>query len=188
MSRWNDSMVREALDLGNGDATLVYNSVSTDSRTIEPGCLFVALQGERFDAHNFLADVAGKGATGAVVARIPAGAPSNLTYYPVGDTLVALGMLARHYRRKLGVKLCAVTGSNGKTTTKEILKAMLGARYRVHATTGNLNNLIGTPLTLLAAPEDTEVIVAELGTNSPGEIARLAKIVEADAAVVTAIS
>ncbi|HEX6063859.1 MAG TPA: Mur ligase domain-containing protein, partial [Longimicrobiales bacterium] len=67
MSRWNDSMVRAALNLGAGDATIVYNSVSTDSRTIEPGCLFVALQGERFDAHNFLADVAGKGATGAVV-------------------------------------------------------------------------------------------------------------------------
>ncbi len=86
------------------------------------------------------------------------------------------------------MKLCAVTGSNGKTTTKEILKAVLSARYRVHATTGNLNNLIGTPLTLLGAPDDTEVIIAELGTNSPGEIAQLARIVEADAAVVTAIS
>ena len=188
MSRWNDSMVREALGLGAGDATVVYTSVHTDSRTIEPGSLFVALKGERFDAHNFLADVAGKGATGAVVSAVPAGAPASLTYYQVDDTLIALGRLARFYRRKLGVKLCAVTGSNGKTTTKEILKALLGARYRVHATTGNLNNLIGTPLTLLAAPEDTEVIVAELGTNSPGEIERLAGIVEADAAVVTAIS
>ncbi len=188
MSRWNDSMVRDALGLGAGNAAFVYNSVSTDSRAIEPGSLFVALKGERFDAHNFLADVAGKGACGAVVSSIPQDAPADLIYYQVDDTLVALGLLARHYRRKLGVKLCAVTGSNGKTTTKEILKAVLSARYRVHATTGNLNNLIGTPLTLLAAPEDTEVIVAELGTNSPGEIARLAAIVEADAAVVTAIS
>ncbi|HEY0671689.1 MAG TPA: UDP-N-acetylmuramoyl-tripeptide--D-alanyl-D-alanine ligase, partial [Longimicrobiales bacterium] len=188
MSRWNDAMVREALGLGAGDATQVYGSVNTDSRIIEPGSLFVALVGERFDAHKFLADVAGKGALGAVVTHVPEDAPSHITYYQVPNTQTALGELARYRRRRLGVKLCAVTGSNGKTTTKEILKAVLSARYRVHATTGNLNNLIGTPLTLLGAPDDTEIIVAELGTNSPGEIAQLAKIVEADAAVVTAIS
>ena len=188
MSRWNDAMVRSALNLGAGDATQVYTSVGTDSRTIEPGSLFVALKGEHFDAHNFLADVAGKRAAAAVVTHIPDTAPQDFTYYEVPDTLTALGQLATFYRRKLGVKLCAVTGSNGKTTTKEILKAMLSARYRVHATVGNLNNLIGTPLTLLSAPEDTEVIIAELGTNTPGEIAQLARIVEADAAVVTAIS
>lgn len=188
MSRWNDAMVRDALGLGAGDASFVYSSVQTDSRTIEPGSLFVALVGERFDAHNFLADVAAKGALGAVVDRVPVGAPTNLTYYEVADTRKALGHLARHRRRQLGVRLCAVTGSNGKTTTKEILKAVLSARYRVHATVGNLNNLVGTPLTLLGAPDDTEVIVAELGTNTPGEIAQLAEIVEADAAVVTAIS
>ncbi len=95
MSRWNDSMVREALGLGGGDASLVYNSVNTDSRTIEPGSLFVALKGERFDAHNFLADVAGKGATAAVVSRVPLEAPAHLTDYTVDDTLTALGMLAR---------------------------------------------------------------------------------------------
>jgi UDP-N-acetylmuramoyl-tripeptide--D-alanyl-D-alanine ligase len=188
MSRWSDAMVREALELGAGDAALVYSSVQTDSRTIEPGSLFVALVGQRFDAHNFLADVAGKGALGAVVSHIPPDAPTHITYYQVADTQTALGALARYRRRQLGVRLCAVTGSNGKTTTKEILKAVLGARYRVHATTGNLNNLIGTPLTLLGAPDDTEVIIAELGTNTPGEIAQLARIVEADAAVVTAIS
>ncbi len=188
MSRWNDSMVRAALGLGDGDPAQVFSAVGTDSRTIEPGSVFVALKGERFDAHDFLADVAGKGAAAAVVSRIPDDAPAHITYYQVTDTLVALGQLALYRRRKLGVKLCAVTGSNGKTTTKEILKAVLSARYRVHATTGNLNNLIGTPLTLLAAPDDTEVIVAELGTNSPGEIAQLARIVEADTAVVTAIS
>ena len=188
MSRWNDVMVRSALGQQGGDAALVFNSVSTDSRALEPGSLFVALKGERFDAHDFLADVAGKGAIGAVVTHVPDTAPQDFTYYIVADTVTALGMLATYRRRKLGAQVCAVTGSNGKTTTKEILKAMLSARYRVHATTGNLNNLIGTPLTLLAAPDDTEIIIAELGTNSPGEIAQLAKIVEADAAVVTAIS
>jgi UDP-N-acetylmuramoyl-tripeptide--D-alanyl-D-alanine ligase len=146
------------------------------------------LKGERFDAHDFLTDVASKGARGAVVERDVENAPAGLILYRVADTLAALGQLGRHRRRALGARLCAVTGSNGKTTTKEILRAMLAVRYRVHATTGNFNNLIGTPLTLLAAPDDTEVIVAELGTSVPGEIARLAAIVEADTAVVTAIS
>ena len=127
MSRWTDAMVREALGLGGGDATVVYTSVGTDSRTIDPGSLFVALKGERFDAHNFLADVAGKGAAAAVVSHKPKDAPADFTYYQVPDTLTALGQLARYRRRKLGARLCAVTGSNGKTTTKEILKAMLSA-------------------------------------------------------------
>ena len=184
---WTDAAVREALGL-QGGSDVSYPSISTDSRKIEPGALFVALKGERFDAHDFLNDVAARGARGAVVHRMPANVPAGLILYEVGDTTEALGMLGRHLRRSLNVKVCAVTGSNGKTTTKEILRAMLSARYRVHATTGNLNNLIGTPLTLLATPDDTEVIVAELGTSAPGEIAQLAKIVEADSAVVTAIS
>ncbi len=188
MSAWTDAMVRAALELPRGRVKITYSGISTDSRNMEPGALFVALKGERFDGHEFLADVAARGARGAVVQRVPPNTPDNLILYRVEDTTVALGMLGRHRRRALGVKLCAVTGSNGKTTTREIMRAMLSARYRVHATTGNLNNLIGTPLTLLAAPDDTEVIVAELGTSVPGEIARLARIVEADAAVVTAIS
>ena len=188
MSFWTDAAVREALELPAGRVNVAYTGVSTDSRSIEPGMLFVALKGERFDAHEYLADVAAKGARGAVVQRVPPNTPDNLVLYRVEDTTAALGKLGRHRRRKLAVKLCAVTGSNGKTTTKEILRAMLSARYRVHATSGNFNNLIGTPLTLLATPDDAEVIVAELGTSAPGEVAALAKIVEADAAVVTAIS
>jgi UDP-N-acetylmuramoyl-tripeptide--D-alanyl-D-alanine ligase len=188
MTMWTDTAVREALGLDGGGVNAGYSSITTDSRNVEAGALFVALKGERFDGHAFLADVAAKGARGAVVSHIPAKTPDTLTLYRVADTTDALGKLGRHRRRKLGVKLVAVTGSNGKTTTKEILRAMLSARYRVHATTGNYNNLIGTPLTLLAAPDDTEVIVAELGTSLPGEIARLAQIVEADTAVVTAIS
>jgi UDP-N-acetylmuramoyl-tripeptide--D-alanyl-D-alanine ligase len=150
--------------------------------------LFVALKGENFDGHDYIAEAAAKGARGAVVSRVAPDTPDNLTLYRVDDTTVALGKLGTYRRRQVGAKLCAVTGSNGKTTTKEILKAMLSAKYRVHATAGNFNNLIGVPLTLLATPDDAEVIVAELGTNAPGEIARLAGIVEADAAVVTAIS
>lgn len=185
---WTDAMVREALELPGRGMNVTYEAISTDSRTIVPGSLFVAIKGEKFDAHDYLADVAAKGARAAIVQRVPTDTPDTLTLYRVEDTTVALGKLGRHRRRMLGVKLCAVAGSNGKTTTKEILRAMLSARFRVHATSGNFNNLIGTPLTLLAAPDDTEVIVAELGTSAPGEIARLAEIVEADAAVVTAIS
>jgi UDP-N-acetylmuramoyl-tripeptide--D-alanyl-D-alanine ligase len=185
---WTDATVREALGLKGHGLNVTYSSISIDSRKIENDALFVAIKGERFDAHDFLADVAAAGARGAIVHRIPANTPDDLILYRVDDTTEALGLLGRHRRRMLDVKLCAVTGSNGKTTTKEILKAMLSAQYRVHATTGNLNNLIGTPLTLLAAPDDTQVIVAELGTSAPGEIARLADIVEADSAVVTAIS
>ena len=185
---WNDAEVRAALGMGAGRPDIQFTGISTDSRTVERGSLFVALKGERFDAHGFVNEVAAKGARGAVVQHPVAGLGDDFVFYVVPDTLTALGMLGRHRRRKLNARLVAVLGSNGKTTTKEILRALLSARYRVHATTGNLNNLIGTPLTLLAAPDDTEVIVAELGTSLPGEVARLAEIVEANAAVVTAIS
>ncbi|HEX2167274.1 MAG TPA: UDP-N-acetylmuramoyl-tripeptide--D-alanyl-D-alanine ligase, partial [Longimicrobiales bacterium] len=100
----------------------------------------------------------------------------------------ALGRLARCRRRQLQARVCAVAGSNGKTTTKELLRAALAPKYRVHATGGNFNNLIGAPLTLLATPEDAEVVIAEIGTNSPGEIAQLAAIVEPDMAVITGIA
>lgn len=188
MSTWTDATVSDALSVEPRALSVEFNNVSTDSRKIEAGDLFVALKGENFDAHDYLNEVAQKGARGAVVSRVPPNTPDNLILYRVEDTTVALGKLGRHRRRALGAKLCAVAGSNGKTTTKEILKAMLSAKYRVHATSGNFNNLVGVPLTLLAAPDDAEIIVAELGTNAPGEIARLAEIVEADAAVVTAIS
>ena len=187
MSFWTDARVRKALQLG-GSADATFTAVSTDSRSIQPGALFVALVGERFDGHAYLKDVAARGALGAVVSQMPADAPDSLTYYVVPDTLQALGRLGRERRRALKARLCAVTGSNGKTTTKEMLRAVLGTKYKVHATTGNLNNLIGTPLTLLAAPDDAEILVVELGTSLPGEIAQLGAIVEPDAAVVTGIS
>ncbi len=187
MSFWTEARVRRTLELsGSGD--IEFTSVSTDSRSVEPGALFVALTGERFDGHSYLNDVANKGARGAVVTGVPSDAPAGLTYYVVADTLQALGRLGRERRRTLAARVCAVTGSNGKTTTKEMLKAVLGTKYVVHATSGNLNNLIGTPLTLLAAPDNAEVLVVELGTSVPGEIAQLGAIVEPDAAVVTGIS
>ncbi|HEX6939375.1 MAG TPA: UDP-N-acetylmuramoyl-tripeptide--D-alanyl-D-alanine ligase, partial [Longimicrobiales bacterium] len=184
---WTDAEVRRALGLG-GSASEAYAGVSTDTRTLGAGALFVALRGANFDAHAFLAEAAARGARGAVVERIPADAPESMVYYQVADTLEALGRLARHYRRALGARVCAVAGSNGKTTTKELARAVLATRYRVHATEGNYNNLVGVPLTLLAAPAEAEALVIEAGTNSPGEIGRLARIVEPDAAIITSIA
>lgn len=190
---WTDYAVMQALGLRTEmpDPERVYAEVSTDTRALRPGALFVALRGERYDAHDFLPEAVARGATGLVVdSASPAARKSfdGVTVYPVPDTLVALGVLGRWRRRRLGTRCCAVTGTNGKTTTKELLAAALAVRYKVHATSGNLNNLVGVPLTLLAIPEDADVAVVELGTNAPGEIERLSELVEPDAAVITGIA
>jgi UDP-N-acetylmuramoyl-tripeptide--D-alanyl-D-alanine ligase len=190
MSRWTDAQLTAALGLGahaHGE-NVVYDELVTDTRALRPGALFVALRGARHDAHDYLAQAAAAGARGAIVERIPAAAPEGMRYYQVASTLHALGRLARFRRRTLGARVCVVAGSNGKTTTKDLLRVVLSTRYRVHATGGNFNNLVGAPLTLLAAPDDTEVIIAEIGTNAPGEIAQLASICEPDAVVITGIS
>jgi UDP-N-acetylmuramoyl-tripeptide--D-alanyl-D-alanine ligase len=166
---------------------LAFSGISTDTRKIGRGSLFVALKGASFDGHEFLAQAAEAGATGAVVSHHPDDAPAGLVYFTVGDTLHALGALGNHRRRALSAKVVAVAGSNGKTTTKDLLRAALSPRFRVHATEGNLNNQVGVPLTLLAAPDDAEVLVVETGTNEPGEIDILGRIVEPDAAVITSI-
>ena len=188
MSLWTEAAIAAALGLEAGVDDLTFASVATDTRAMGAGDLFVALAGEHHDAHDLLDRAAAAGARGAVVARMPPGAPSHLRYYVVADTLRALGDLARFARRRSPARICAITGSNGKTTTKEILRAILATRHVVHATRGNLNNLIGVPITLLEMPAGTEAAVVELGTNVPGEVARLAGIVEPDAAVVTNIS
>lgn len=185
---WTDAEVRAALGLEGAAGDIAFASVSTDTRTIEPGALFVALVGERFDGHDYVAEAHARGARGAVVSRRPEGVPEDFVVYRVEDTLRALGDLARHYRRSLPARVCAVVGSNGKTTTKELVRAALEPRYRVHATRENLNNLIGVPLTVLAAPRDAEALVVEAGTNAPGEIDRLGEILEPDAVIVTAIA
>ena len=190
MSAWTHAAVCAALGIETraGLDGVTYTGVSTDTRALQAGQLFLALRGEHHDAHAYLAQARERGAHGAVVDHVPDGAPADLHYYVVADTLVGLGRLARFHRRRMNWRVVAVAGANGKTTTKELLRAALGARYRVHATTGNLNNLIGAPLTLLSAPADTEVVIAEIGTNAPGEIAQLAAIVEADVGVITSIA
>jgi UDP-N-acetylmuramoyl-tripeptide--D-alanyl-D-alanine ligase len=185
--RWTEGEVRAALGLPGAVGEMVFSRVSTDTRAVSAGDLFVALVGERFDAHEFLGKAAAAGAAGAVVDRIPIGAPEQLRYFEVPDTLRALGALGRHRRRALDARVVGVVGSNGKTTTKDLIRAALSPAFRTHATEGNLNNQVGVPLTLLAAPDDAEVLVVEMGTNEPGEIAILTEIVEPDAAVITSI-
>jgi UDP-N-acetylmuramoyl-tripeptide--D-alanyl-D-alanine ligase len=168
--------------------TDTFGRVWTDTRSIEPGDLFLALTGENFDAHDFLREAVDKGAAGVVVSRVDAAAALGVPVYTVGDTLVAFGALATFRRRALGKPVVAVAGTNGKTSTKELLKAALGSIYEVHATTGNLNNLVGVPMTLLAMPDSAEVAVVEMGTNRPGEVARLRAIVQPDITVVTSVA
>ena len=163
------------------------SSVNTDTRTVAAGNLFVALRGERFDAHEFLADAVTKGATALVVSDAKAAATLGVPAFVVSDTTVALGLLGRYRRRAWGRTIVAVAGSNGKTSTKELTSAALGTRLSIYATRGNLNNHVGVPLTLLAIPDDADVAVVEIGTNHPGEVAALRAFVEPDVAIVTSI-
>jgi UDP-N-acetylmuramoyl-tripeptide--D-alanyl-D-alanine ligase len=168
--------------------TQVFGRVWTDTRTIEQGDLFVALIGERFDAHDFLADAVAKGATGLVVSRADRARDLGVPVFEVADTLVALGALATFYRRASTLPVVGVVGTNGKTSTKELIRAALGSRLEVHATRGNLNNLIGVPLTLLSMPATVDIAVVEMGTNMPGEVPRLRAIVEPNVTVVTSVA
>ena len=163
------------------------SGVSTDSRSVPHGALFVALRGEHHDAHAWLTQARDAGAAAVVVERPEAAAGLGIPVLVVSDTLQALGALARGWRRAWGGTVIAVGGSNGKTSTKELLRAALGSRLTVHATTGNQNNLVGVPLTLLAIPAHTDVAVVEVGTNMPGEIERLRDICEPDIVVVTSL-
>jgi UDP-N-acetylmuramoyl-tripeptide--D-alanyl-D-alanine ligase len=162
--------------------------VSTDTRNITSGDLFVALAGERFDAHDFLSDAVAKGASALVVSKPERTAGLGVPIFVVPDTTVALGALARFRRRAWGKPLVAITGTNGKTSTKDLTRAALGAALEVHATTGNLNNRIGVPLTLLALRDEADVAVCEMGMSIPGEIATLRAIAEPDVAVVTSVA
>lgn len=164
---------------------------SIDSRTLAPGELFFALRGPRFDGHQFVAQALERGAAGAVVERpfldqAPPGIVASLL--PVGQTLQALQDLARAVRRRWGRQLIAVTGSTGKSTTKEMIAALLGRRFRVHKSPGNLNNDYGLPLALLALQSHHEVAVMELAMSAAGEIARLAQLAEPQIGLVTNVA
>jgi UDP-N-acetylmuramoyl-tripeptide--D-alanyl-D-alanine ligase len=167
-------------------------AIVTDTRAVQPGDVFVALRGDRFDGHDFLATAEAAGAVAVVVERADAAIGLGVPALIVHDTLRAYGQLASHWRTvwrgvPSGGVVIGVAGSNGKTSTKELLAAALGGIFSVHATRGNLNNLIGVPATLLSLPPEAEVAVVEMGTNVPGEIARLAEIVAPDITIITSI-
>ncbi len=161
--------------------------IGTDTRSLEPRDVFVALRGEQFDGHAFLGQAVERGASCLVVSDARAAVGLGVPVLLVKDTLTALGALATAWRRTWGGVVVAVAGSNGKTSTKDLLAGALGSVYRVHATRGNLNNHIGVPLTLLAVPGDTQVAIVEVGTNHPGEVAALRDLVEPDIAVITSV-
>ncbi len=184
--RWSAPFVHDALGMTGqgGPEPSHYTQISTDTRTLESGSLFVALRGERFDGHDHLMAARANGAVAAIVQESTSPL-EGLVMYPVRDTLRALGALARAHRRTLRGPVIAVTGTNGKTSTKQMLAAALGVRYRVHATRANLNNLVGVPLTILEAPVGTEALIVEAGANLPGEIGRHREIIEPEISCVT---
>lgn len=167
----------------------LFSGVSIDSRTAAEGDLFVAVVGERHDGHDFLPQALAK-ASGALVSHpVPSEAvPPGATLVRVPDTLEALRALARYVRDSLRPKVVGVTGSVGKTTTKELTAALAATRYRVAKTTGNLNNTIGLPLEVARMDDGVEVLVAEMGMSTPGEIRLLSQLVRPDVGIVTAVA
>ncbi len=167
-------------------ANLCFTGVSIDSRTTKAGDCFFAIPGENFDGHDYLCDAFAKGAVCAVVGKkFDSKELDDKCLLRVEDTVKALGDLAREYRRQAGFKVVAITGSAGKTTTRQICYHALSRRFNVHQSPKSFNNNIGLPLTLLGADAQTEIVIAELGSNHPGEISYLTRIAAPDIAVVT---
>ncbi len=171
-----------------GDPSLPVDRLHTDTRTLASGDCFVALQGDRFDGHAFVREVKNRGAVAALVSNcvIP-DLPDDLGLVEVSNTLEGLQKFAAAYRSLLSVRTIGVTGSSGKTSTKELIAAVLHTRFKTKATKGNLNNHIGVPLTLIGLDEDDEFGVVEMGMNHPGEIAPLAKMAAPEIGVISSI-
>lgn len=184
---WTLARLARALGIPGAYDERPIRGVSTDTRTLQAGDCFVALQGERFDGHDHLEAAIAAGAVALVVRDVSRVPLRGVPVFEVPDTLVALGALARYRREAWARPVIAVGGSNGKTSTKELLKAALGSRFTVHATIGNLNNRIGVPMTLLTLDDAADIAVVEAGTNEPGEIAMLREIMVPDVALVTTV-
>ena len=165
------------------EAFLASKGISTDTRTIEEGTLFVALKGETFDANTMIAQALEKGASH--VLTTDSAYQNNPKATVVPDTLVALQQLASYHRQQLNIPIIGITGTNGKTTTKELVSAVLRKKYNVYNTKGNLNNHIGVPLSLLSITSEHDIAVIEMGASHLGEIAELAAIVNPTAGLIT---
>ena len=157
--------------------------VTTDSRQITPGCLFFAFRGATFDGNAFAPQALEQGAALCVISDPQYKVDDRCVV--VDDVLATLQQLAAHHRRQLTIPVIGITGTNGKTTTKELVHAVLARRYRTHATTGNFNNHLGVPLTLLSIPADTQIAIVEMGANHPGEIEALCRIADPDFGLIT---
>ncbi len=169
----------------------IYNSflagcrITTDSREVKDGDIFIALKGENHNGNTFAAKAMAQGAKHVVIDEVAYNTAPQCVLVP--DTLQFLQQLANHHRRKLNIPILGITGTNGKTTTKELCHAVLSQKYNTIATKGNLNNHIGVPLTLLSMDASTEFGIVEMGANHPGEIKELCKIVEPDYGIITNI-
>nr|WP_306220557.1 UDP-N-acetylmuramoyl-tripeptide--D-alanyl-D-alanine ligase [Cohnella sp. WQ 127256] len=188
--------VREVVEWSGAEGThgladedgLLLSGVSTDTRNITSGQLFVPLRGERFDGHDYIQTAKDAGAAATLWDSSVPLPDIDLPFILVTNTEVALQALSAGYlKNKLTAKVVAITGSNGKTTTKDMIFSVLSTTYRVHKTEGNYNNHIGLPLTILSAPKDTEVLVLEMGMSGKGEIALLTTLAKPDIAVITNI-
>lgn len=167
--------------------TVIVRGVSTDSRTIKPGELFVAVPGPRFDGHHFCAAAVASGASGVLVSRSVM-LPQDIAVIEVADTIRSLGALAHHWRQRFTVPCVAITGSNGKSTTKEMTAAVVSALGPVLKTTGNFNNLIGLPLTIFGWNTEHRAAVLEMGMNAAGEIAALTTIARPQVGLITNVT
>ncbi|PRS11981.1 UDP-N-acetylmuramoyl-tripeptide--D-alanyl-D-alanine ligase [Bacillus paralicheniformis] len=185
--------VKEIAEMSEGVLTneafegRLVKGVSTDSRKLAKDQLFIPLAGERFNGHVFAEQAFQEGVAAVLWNRSEPNPPEGKPVILVDDTLEALQKLAKAYRHQLDVKVVGVTGSNGKTTTKDMIHAVLGTEYKVHKTEGNYNNHIGLPLTILAMPEDTEIAILEMGMSAKGEIDFLTRLARPDIAVITNI-
>jgi UDP-N-acetylmuramoyl-tripeptide--D-alanyl-D-alanine ligase len=164
-------------------AYLASRHVTTDSRAITPGCIFFAFRGANFDGNAFAPQALEQGAALCVISDPQYKVDDRCIVVP--DVLATLQELAREHRRHLTIPVIGITGTNGKTTTKELVHAVLARRYKTSATAGNFNNHLGVPLTILAIPADTQIAIVEMGANHPGEIAGLCSIADPDCGLIT---
>lgn len=163
----------------------IFTRISTDTRAVKPGDLFIPLVGETFDGHDFIEQAVKNGAIGVITSRPNQKIPSHVSVILVDDTLTALQDLARFHRQRFSIPIVAITGSNGKTTTKDMTAAILSSRFKVLKTKANYNNEIGLPLTLLELTDEHEVAVVEMGMRGKGQISQLAHIALPTIAVIT---
>lgn len=180
-------MIR-AVQMSTQDTNKLIHGVSIDSRSIVAGNLFIPIKGPRFNGHDFVREAMARGAAASLWNITEPNPPDDASLIFVDDTLAAMQRLAHSYRTQLNVHVIGITGSNGKTSTKDIMAGLLAIQYKTQKTRGNLNNHLGVPLTLLGLEEDTEMAVVEMGMSDLGEIEQLSRIAQPDAAVITSVS